>query len=77
MSATHQQITDETGQTFVIVPLEEYKALYGEHPPETELLDLEEQNAIREGMADITNGDSFSAEDVANQLGLALKVTTS
>ncbi len=29
MIAANQQITDETGQTFILLPLEEYNALLG------------------------------------------------
>jgi PHD/YefM family antitoxin component YafN of YafNO toxin-antitoxin module len=71
MIAAHQQITDETGQTFILLPLEEYNALLGLHPEETEELSAEEANAIQEGLTEIENGETVSAQEVAAQLGLS------
>jgi PHD/YefM family antitoxin component YafN of YafNO toxin-antitoxin module len=75
MIAAHQQITDETGQTFVFVPLEEYNALLGLHPDENEELSAEEANAIQEGLTEIENGETVSAQEVAAQLGLSLNAS--
>jgi PHD/YefM family antitoxin component YafN of YafNO toxin-antitoxin module len=70
MIAAHQQITDETGQTFVFVPLEEYNALLGVHPEETEELSAEEATAIQEGLSEIANGETLSAHEVTLKLKL-------
>jgi predicted transcriptional regulator len=72
MLQAHQQITDETGNTFVLLPLEEYNAIFGNHLAETESLSAEEQKAIQEGLAEISKGESITAQDVAKQLGLSL-----
>jgi PHD/YefM family antitoxin component YafN of YafNO toxin-antitoxin module len=77
MIAAHQQITDETGQTFVFVPLEEYNALLGLYPEENEELSAEEANAIQEGLTEIANGETVSAQEVAAQLGLSLNASVS
>ncbi len=71
MIAAHQQITDETGQTFILLPLEEYNALLGVHPEETEELSGEEANAIQEGLTEIANSETKSVQEVAAQLGLS------
>jgi PHD/YefM family antitoxin component YafN of YafNO toxin-antitoxin module len=75
MIAAHQQITDETGQTFILLPLEEYNALLGLHPDENEELSAEEANAIQEGLTEIENGETVSAQEVAAQLGLSLNAS--
>jgi hypothetical protein len=72
MLQAHQQITDETGNTFVLLPLEEYNAIFRNHPAETESLSAEEQKANQEGLAEISKGEGISAQDVAKQLGLSL-----
>ncbi len=77
MIAAHQQITDETGQTFILLPLEEYQALLGVYPDENEELSAEEANAIQEGLTEIENGETVSAQEVAAQLGLVLNASVS
>jgi hypothetical protein len=77
MLQAHQQITDETGNTFVLLPLEEYNALFGVYPEETEEISIQEANAIHEGLTDIKNSEVISAADVAAQLGLSLNTTVS
>jgi predicted transcriptional regulator len=74
MIAAHQQITDETGQTFVFVPLEEYNALLEIYPEEDEELSIAESIAIQEGLTEISNGESLSTQEVAAQLGLSWKL---
>jgi hypothetical protein len=47
--AAHQQITDETGQTFILLPLEEYNALLGGNDELLErLADESESGLIQE-----------------------------
>jgi PHD/YefM family antitoxin component YafN of YafNO toxin-antitoxin module len=70
MLTAHQQITDETGQRFVILTLEEYNALRGIYTEETEEISAEESKAIQQGLSEITNGEVISAQEVAAQLGL-------
>jgi PHD/YefM family antitoxin component YafN of YafNO toxin-antitoxin module len=77
MIAAHQQITDETGQTFILLPLEEYQALLGVFPNEDEELSAEEAKAIQEGLTEISNGETISAQEVAVQLGLSLNTSVS
>jgi PHD/YefM family antitoxin component YafN of YafNO toxin-antitoxin module len=77
MIAAHQQITDETGQTFILLPLEEYQALLGVFPDEDEELSAEEAKAIQEGLTEISNGETISAQEVAVQLGLSLNTSVS
>lgn len=71
MISAYQQITDETGKTFVMLPLEEYQALLGIHPEENEELSAEEVNAIQEGLNEIATGKTLSAQEVAAQLGFS------
>ncbi len=71
MIAAHQQITDETGQIFVLLPLEEYQALLGVYPDEDEESSAKEANAIHEGLVEIANGETLSAQKVATQLRYA------
>jgi hypothetical protein len=77
MIAAHQQITDETGQTFILLPLKEYNALLGIYPEEDEELSVSESNAIQEGLTEISNGETLSAQEVAAKLGLRLNATVS
>ena len=70
MMAAHQQITDETGQTFILLPLEEYNALLGVHPEENEELSVEEARSIREGLIEIANTETLFAHEVAMKLKL-------
>jgi hypothetical protein len=77
MFQVHQQITDETGNIFVLLPLEEYRAIFNNQPPETQELSLEEHSAISEGLADLAFGELISAQDVARQLGLSLGAVAS
>jgi predicted transcriptional regulator len=51
--------------------LEEYNALLGVHPEETEELSSEEGNAIQEGLTEIENGETVSAQEVSMQLEFA------
>jgi hypothetical protein len=39
MLQAHQQITDETGITYILVPLEEYNSLMGNHPEDNNKLE--------------------------------------
>jgi hypothetical protein len=68
--AAHQQITDETGQTFILLSLEEHQALLGVYPDEDEELSAEEANAIQEGLTEIPNKETLSAKEVATKLRL-------
>ena len=77
MLSAHEKLTNEAGETFVLLPLEEYNALFGVYPEETEEISTEEANAIHEGLTDIKNGEVISATDVATQLGLSLNTTVS
>jgi hypothetical protein len=53
MIEAHQQITDETGQTFVFVPLEEYNALLGGNEELLErLADESEAGLIQERLSE-------------------------
>jgi PHD/YefM family antitoxin component YafN of YafNO toxin-antitoxin module len=70
MLTAHQQITDETGQKFVILTLEEYNTLRGIYSEETEEISAEELKAIQQGLSEIANGEVISAQEVAAQLGL-------
>ncbi len=70
MIVAHQQITDETGQTFILLPLEEYNALLGVHPEENEELSVEEARSIRKGLIEITSSKTFSAHEVKMKLKL-------
>jgi hypothetical protein len=71
MLSPHQQITDETGRTFVLLPIDEYNALLKIRPDEDEELDDDELADVREALAAIKNGEpTISAEEVQRQLGL-------
>lgn len=57
--------------------LEEYNSLLGVHPEENEEISAEEANAIQEGLTEIENGETVSAQEVAAQLGLSLNALVS
>ncbi len=70
MIAPHQQITDETGQTFILLPLVEYKALMGIYDDEDEELTAQAVADLQAAMIESQNGDTVNAEVLQKQLQL-------
>ena len=64
MIAAHQQITDETGATFVMLPLEEYNDLIDAILDARDVKNLSALRAASEG------GERISIEALREQLGL-------
>jgi PHD/YefM family antitoxin component YafN of YafNO toxin-antitoxin module len=70
MLQAHQQITDETGNTFVLLPLEEYNSLMGNYPEDDEELTEQAQADLRAANLESQNAQTISAEELQQQLGL-------
>jgi hypothetical protein len=66
----YQQITDETGTLFILVPLEEYNALTGNHPEDEEELTEQAKADLRASAQESQNAQTVSAEELQKQLGL-------
>jgi hypothetical protein len=70
MLSAYEKVTNEAGQTFVAVPLEEYNALIGNHPEDQEELTEQAKADLRASALESQNAQTVSAEELQKELGL-------
>jgi hypothetical protein len=70
MLSAYEKVTNEAGQTFVAVPLEEYNALTGNHLEDEEELTEQAKADLRASALESQNAQTVSAEELQKQLGL-------